>query len=100
MVRRHLSAVYILTSRRRSVLYVGVTSDLQRRMLEHRSGMVVGFARRYSVNLLVWYEWHADIRHAIAREKQIKAGSRADKEALITALNPEWRDLAAEFGSG
>jgi putative endonuclease len=98
MLRRSLSAVYILTTRKRTVLYVGVTSDLSHRLAQHASGALPGFTRRYSIRELVWYEWHEDIRSAIAREKQIKAGSRAAKIALIEASNPEWRDLAGELG--
>ncbi|HET7111835.1 MAG TPA: GIY-YIG nuclease family protein [Gemmatimonadales bacterium] len=90
-------AVYILTSRQRRVLYTGVTNDLRRRVAEHRSGQGGAFSRRYSLDTLVWYEWHADITAAIAREKQIKAGSRARKIRLIEHMNPEWRDLSGEL---
>ena len=86
-------AVYIMASRRNGTLYVGVTSDLSRRAYQHREGLVAGFTRRYGCRLLVWYEYYERMDDAIAREKQIKAGSRADKIALIVAINPEWRDL-------
>ena len=89
--------VYILTNARHTVLYTGVTSDLVRRVEAHRSGAVAGFTRRYNVHKLVYVEVHADIVSAIAREKQIKAGSRAAKVALIDALNPHWRDLSGEL---
>ena len=86
--------VYILTNRRRSVLYTGVTNDLSRRVQEHRDKVVPGFTGRYQADRLVYYEAHTDIRLAIAREKQIKAGSRDDKLALAATINPKWLDLA------
>ena len=90
-------AVYIMASRRNGTLYVGVTSDLSRRAYEHREGLIAGFTKRYGCKLLVWYEYYERMDDAIAREKQIKAGSRADKIALIVAMNPEWRDLYLDF---
>ena len=89
--------VYILTNTRNTVLYTGVTSNLQRRIFEHRSKLVQGFTKKYNCTKLVYYEIHDDIEAAIAREKQIKAGSRAKKVALIEAENPLWRDLWAEI---
>jgi putative endonuclease len=86
-------AVYIMASKRNGTLYTGVTSDLPRRAFEHRTGLVPGFTARHACKLLVWYESHDEMINAIAREKQIKAGSRRKKLALIEALNPEWRDL-------
>ena len=88
--------VYILTSRSRRALYVGVTSDLLRRVSEHRSRHGPGFSARYALDRLVWYEAHASIVAAIAREKQLKGGSRFAKIRLIEAMNPEWRDLAGD----
>ena len=85
--------VYILTSTRNTVLYTGVTSNLQRRIFEHRSKLVQGFTKKYNCTRLVYYEIHDDIESAIAREKQIKAGSREKKLALINAMNPTWADL-------
>ncbi|HET9603878.1 MAG TPA: GIY-YIG nuclease family protein [Gemmatimonadales bacterium] len=90
-------AVYILTSRQRRVLYTGVMNDLRHRVAEHRSAKGGAFSRRYALDTLVWYEWHADITAAIAREKQIKAGSCARKIRLIETMNPEWRDLSGEL---
>jgi putative endonuclease len=90
-------AVYIMASRRNGTLYVGVTADLPRRAFEHREGMTPGFARRYGCELLVYYEAHEDMNSAIAREKQLKAGSRKQKLALIETMNPEWRDLYPDF---
>jgi putative endonuclease len=98
MARRTLAAVYILTSRKRSVLYVGVTSDLATRIAQHVAGTYPGSTKRYGAHHLVWYEWHEDIRRAIAREKQLKAGCRAATVALIEAMNPDWRDLADGLG--
>ena len=86
-------AVYILTTRRRTALYIGVTSNLARRLAQHRSGIGSRFARRYNVTRLVYVEFCGDARSAIAREKQLKAGSRADKVALIEAVNPGWVEL-------
>jgi len=89
--------VYILSNKAGSVLYTGVTRDLPRRLDEHRSGAVPGFASKYAAARLVYYEVGGDIYGAIAREKQIKAGSRRRKVELIETLNPEWRDLADEL---
>ena len=85
--------VYIMASKRHGTLYAGVTSDLPKRAFEHREGLVKGFTKKYGCNVLVWYELHETMIDAITREKQIKAGSRAKKFALIEALNPEWKDL-------
>ncbi|HXE25608.1 MAG TPA: GIY-YIG nuclease family protein [Roseiarcus sp.] len=85
--------VYIMASRRNGTLYVGVTSDIGRRAFEHRTGAVEGFTRRYGCKLLVWLEAHERMHDAIAREKQIKSGSRKDKLALIERDNPLWTDL-------
>jgi len=85
--------VYIMTNARHSVLYTGVTGDLRRRVYEHREKMIEGFTSRYRVEKLVWYAVCEEPQGAIAREKQIKAGSRAKKIALIADFNPGWRDL-------
>jgi putative endonuclease len=85
--------VYIAASRPRGTLYVGVTSDVSRRMWEHREGLLPGFSRDYGVKLLVYLELHATMDAAITREKQIKKWRRAWKIELITSLNPEWEDL-------
>jgi len=90
-------AVYIMASRRNGTLYTGVTSDLSRRVWQHRTGAWTGFSQRYNCKWLVWYERHPRMDEAIAREKQIKAGSRARKLALIEAMNPTWRDLYEEL---
>jgi putative endonuclease len=86
-------SVYILASRRHGTLYTGVTSNLGQRVFQHREGLTPGFASRYGCNRLVFYENYERMDEAIAREKQIKGGSRARKIALIEAMNPEWKDL-------
>lgn len=85
--------VYMLTNNRRTVLYTGITRDLKRRTYEHRESLVDGFTKKYNVHTLVYYEIADDPEHAILREKQIKAGSRKAKIALIQKMNPEWIDL-------
>ena len=85
--------VYILASRPRGTLYVGMTNDLIRRAFEHREGLAEGFSRHYGVKMLVYYEQHATALAAIQREKNIKHWSRAWKIDLIRTLNPDWRDL-------
>ena len=87
------SYVYILTNQGRSTLYTGVTSDLKRRVWEHKEKLVEGFTKNYNLNRLIYYEVFEDIREAIAREKQIKGGSRFKKARLINSVNKEWRDL-------
>jgi putative endonuclease len=89
----HRYFVYILTNDRHTVLYTGVTNDLLRRIGEHRAGTFQGFTRRYNVHKLVHFEEFAEVNDAIAREKQIKGGSRMKKMVLINGMNPDWRDL-------
>ena len=89
--------IYILTNRPNGILYVGVTSDLVRRVFEHRSGFVEGFTKRYGLNRLVYLEQFDDIRDAIQREHNIKHWSREWKIDLITEQNPDWRDLYSEI---
>ena len=86
-------AVYIITNKRNGTLYTGVTSNLLRRIYEHREGLVDGFTKKYGCKILVFYEMHADMPSAIRREKQIKDGSRSNKLKLIEGMNPEWEDL-------
>ena len=85
--------VYILASKPNGTLYIGVTSDLARRVYQHREGAVEGFAKRHDVARLVYYEQHADIRDAIQREKNLKNWLRRWKLRLIRAHNPQWEDL-------
>jgi putative endonuclease len=89
--------VYIMTNVHNTVLYTGVTNDLHRRVLEHRSGKGGMFTKKYNVTKLVYYESGDDVNIAIFREKQIKAGSRQKKIDLINSLNPEWKDLLEEY---
>lgn len=89
--------VYIVASTQRT-LYVGVTSDLRRRVCQHKARQVPGFTSRYHVDRLVWYEVHRDVRAAITREKQLKGWSRARKIALIEEQNAEWDDLSPVIG--
>ena len=85
--------MYILASRPRGTLYVGVTNNLVRRGVEHRDGMVPGFTKTYSVKMLVYFEEHESVLEAIKREKQVKRWARSWKIELIREKNPEWRDL-------
>jgi putative endonuclease len=89
--------VYILASQRNGTLYAGVTSNLFGRIQQHREGLVRGFAQKYGVKLLVWFEQHPTMHSAITREKRIKKWNRAWKLELIEAANPDWRDLAEDF---
>ncbi len=87
------SYVYILSDANNKILYTGVTSDLLKRVWEHKSHVVEGFTKKYNVTKLVYYEEGEDIYNAISREKQIKGKLRKKKIALIENVNPEWRDL-------
>ena len=86
--------VYLLANQRNTVLYVGVTNDLARRIYEHKNKLFPGFTKKYNLDKLVWYEITEDVTSAIAREKQIKGGSRAKKIELINRMNPAWDDLS------
>ncbi len=90
--------VYILTNKNNTVLYTGVTNNLERRIYEHKNRLVEGFTKKYRVHKLVYFDSTSDIRSAIAREKEIKGWTKAKKIALIEKGNPEWRDLAEEMG--
>ena len=96
MVEREY-CVYIMTNFHNAVLYTGVTNNIQRRVLEHRSGKGSSFTARYHLTKLVYFETGNDISAAISREKQIKAGSRQKKIDLINSINPEWDDLYDEY---
>ena len=89
--------IYILTNKYNNVLYTGVTNDLKRRLYEHKMRLVKGFTQKYNVDKLVFYEECRDVKSAIAREKQIKGGSRKKKIDLITSVNSEWKDLYDEI---
>jgi putative endonuclease len=86
-------AVYILASKKNGTLYIGVTSNLVRRIWEHKSNMEEGSSERYAVHRLVWYELHESMESAIAREKRLKEWKRAWKLELIESSNPTWQDL-------
>jgi putative endonuclease len=86
-------AVYILANKRNGTLYIGVTSDLPKRVWEHKNDLVEGFTKRYRIHRLVYYELHEDMTSAISREKQMKKWNRAWKLELIEKQNPDWRDL-------
>ncbi len=90
-------AVYILASQRNGTLYIGVTSDLVKRIWEHKEGFVEGFTKDYGCYILVYFEQHAEMSAAILREKQMKKWNRAWKIALIEKENPGWRDLWPEI---
>ena len=89
--------VYILANRRNGTLYVGVTSDLRRRICQHRSAGVEGFTRQYGIHILVYVESHATMKQAILREKRIKKWHRGWKLKLIEEADPTWRDLYDEL---
>ncbi len=89
--------VYMMTNYRQTVLYTGVSNSLERRVWQHKHGTFEGFTKRYKCDRLVHYEEYGEIDQAIAREKQIKGWTRAKKNALVAATNPEWRDLAADW---
>ncbi|MDM8011217.1 MAG: GIY-YIG nuclease family protein [Parasphingorhabdus sp.] len=89
-----------MASKRNGTLYTGVTSNLPQRAWQHREGVADGFTRRYRCKMLVWFEMHDNMEAAIVREKQIKAGSRKKKLALIESFNPQWQDLYGDIAYG
>ncbi len=89
--------LYIMTNKYNTVLYTGVTNDLQRRVYEHKSKLLEGFTKKYNITKLVYYEIFEDANAAISREKQIKAGSRQKKIDLVNSVNQEWKDLYDEL---
>lgn len=90
---KHGGFVYIMASRRNGTIYIGVTSDLPKRVWEHREGLIEGFSNEYGCKLLVWFEGHDTIEAAITREKQMKEWQRAWKLRRIEEMNPDWNDL-------
>jgi len=96
-MRDHNYFVYMTSNKNNTVVYTGVTNNLARRIYEHKNKLNRGFTSRYNVDKLVYFEHFVDINYAIAREKQIKAGSRKKKEELICSMNPEWKDLYDEL---
>jgi putative endonuclease len=85
--------IYMMTNKNNTVIYTGITNDLKRRIYEHKEKLVEGFTRKYNITKLLYYEIFMSVEDAILREKQIKAGSRAKKIALINSMNPNWKDL-------
>lgn len=98
--RERQPAVYIMANKQNGTLCTGVTSNLPQRAWQHREGVAEGFTRRYGCKMLVWFEMAETMETAIAREKQIKGGSRAKKIALVEAMNPGWRDLFDTMAMG
>ena len=86
--------VYIMTNFTNTVLYVGMTNDLDRRVAEHKSGQREGFTKRYNINKLVYWKSSTNVKDAIAREKQIKGWTRKKKKELVKTMNPSWNDLS------
>ena len=97
VMRDHDYWVYILTSKHRTTLYIGMTNDLELRLWEHRWGEGAGFAKRYHLNRLVWFEHFRDVNNAIACEKQLKGWLRHRKNELIEERNPNWLALSADW---
>jgi putative endonuclease len=93
MVDEKKGYVYILFNKRNGTLYTGVTSNLPKRVYEHKKKLVPGFTNKYGIDKLGYYEMHSSILFAIEREKQIKGGSRKRKLAFIESMNPDWKDL-------
>lgn len=89
--------VYILTNKTNTTLYIGVTNNLERRLYEHKHKLVDGFTKKYNLHKLVYYEVTGNVYAALEREKQLKGWLRARKNALISAQNPQWRDLSEEW---
>ena len=92
-----MNFVYMLSNWNDSVLYIGVTSNLPKRLYEHKNGLADGFTKKYNVHKLVCFEEASYLQSALAREKQLKGWTRAKKNALINAVNPTWRDLSLDW---
>lgn len=88
--------VYILTNKNNTTLYIGVTNDIERRLYEHKNGLVDGFTKKYNLHKLIYLEETSDALSAISREKQLKGWKREKKEVLINQVNPTWKDLCEE----
>ena len=91
--------VYLLTNKSNTVLYTGVTNNLERRIYEHKNKLVDGFTKRYNIYKLVYFDYTPDVRAAISREKQIKGWTRAKKNALVESVNPSWKDLSETWSA-
>jgi putative endonuclease len=89
--------VYILTNQNNKVFYIGVSSELEQRIYQHKNKLIKGFTEKYNVNKLIYYEETTDPVSAISREKQLKGWTRRKKEVLINKMNPKWLDLSLDF---
>jgi len=89
--------VYILANKVNTVIYIGITNDIKRRIYEHKNKVVEGFTKKYNINKLVYYEVFDDPYNAITREKQLKGWIRAKKDELVNSINPDWKDLYEEI---
>lgn len=98
-MKEHHYYVYIMTNKNNTVLYTGVTNNLERRVYEHKNKLPDGFTKKYNIDKLVYFDVTSDVRAAIEREKQIKAGSRKNKIDLIESMNKEWKDFSTDFFS-
>ena len=96
-MRDHNYFVYIVTNKNKTVLYIGVTNDLQRRVYEHENGLIPGFTKEYNCHFLIYYEHFQNIDDAIVREKEIKKWRREKKENLISETNPNWNFLNTQI---
>ncbi len=92
-MKDHNYFIYIVTNKIKTVLYIGITNDLQRIIYEHEKGVIQGFTKKYNCNFLIYYEHFQEIEEAIEREKEIKKWRREKKEKLIQSLNPNWNFL-------
>jgi putative endonuclease len=89
--------VYIVTNKDGTVLYIGMTNNLERRIYEHKNKLIPGFTAKYNLDRLVYFEQGNDVTAVIAREKELKGWLRSKKKVLITSFNPQWRDLSADW---
>ena len=96
-MRTHNYFVYFLTNRKITVLYIGMTNNLERRMYEHKKKIIEGFTKKYNLDKLVYYEQYTDVHLAIKREKELKKWRREKKNKLVESVNPEWKDLTNEL---
>ena len=89
--------VYIMTNKYNSVVYTGMTNNLEKRIYQHKNKIIDGFTKRYNINKLVYFEDTKDVKEALEREKQLKKWSRQKKNDLINSMNPTWADLSSEW---
>ncbi len=97
MSRSHNYYVYLLSNWNNKVLYIGVSNNLERRIIEHKQKLISGFTEKYNVNKLVYFEQTEDVISAISREKQLKKWRREKKNALVNSVNPDWKDLSDKW---